>query len=60
MSLCIYQIGSALTGAANPLGLVVAVAIIVALLFGLFRPDPTKKQVFEPASEAVDGAASAA
>ena len=60
VSLCIYQIGSALTGAANPLGLVVAVAIIVALLFGLFRPDPTKKQVFEPASEAVDGAASAA
>ena len=60
VSLCIFQIGSALTGAVNPLGLVVAVAIIAAVLFGLFRPDPSKKQVIELASQTVDGAAPAA
>ena len=42
-ALCVYQIGSAFTGALNPIGLAVAVVIIAFVLFMLFRPDPSKK-----------------
>ena len=37
-SLCIYQIGSALNGSANILGLIVAVAIIAFVVYMLFKP----------------------
>ena len=40
VALCIYQIGSAVSGAMNPIGLAVAVAIIAFALFMLFRPAP--------------------
>ena len=43
VALCIYQIGSALAGDVHVVGLVVAVLIIAAALFGLFRPDPSRK-----------------
>ncbi|MDO4182550.1 MAG: ferrous iron transporter B [Coriobacteriia bacterium] len=43
-ALCVYQIGSAITGDVNPVGLVVAIAIIAFVLFMLFRPDPSKKK----------------
>ncbi len=38
VALCIYQIGSAITGNVNPVGLAVAVVIIAFMLFMLFRP----------------------
>jgi ferrous iron transport protein B len=38
VSLCINQIGNALTGNGNILGLIVAIAIIVLALYMLFRP----------------------
>ena len=38
VALCIYQIGSTLTGHVNVLGLIAAVAIIAFMLYMLFRP----------------------
>lgn len=38
VSLMIYQFGSAFTGNIHPFGLIVAVAILVLILFQLFRP----------------------
>ena len=37
-SLVIYQIGSAVTGNVNPLGLIVAIAVLVGTLYMLFKP----------------------
>ena len=34
----IYQIGSAVTGNVNPLGLIVAIAVLVGTLYMLFKP----------------------
>lgn len=45
VALCIYQIGSALSGDIHGIGLIVSFAIIAAALFGLFRPDPSKKSM---------------
>lgn len=38
VSLCIYQIGSAVTGNVNVIGLIAAIAVIAFLAFMLFRP----------------------
>ena len=38
VALCIYQIGSAINGSVNVLGLIVAVAIIVFAVYMLFKP----------------------
>ena len=38
VSLCIYQIGSAVNGNVNIIGLICAIAIIVYALYMLFRP----------------------
>ena len=40
VALCIYQIGSAIQGDVNPVGLVVAIVIIAVALFMLLRPAP--------------------
>ena len=37
-SLVIYQIGSAVTGNVNPLGLIVAIVVLVGTLYMLFKP----------------------
>ncbi len=42
--LIVYQIGSLLTGGAFGLGSIVAIILLAALLFMLFRPDPYKDQ----------------
>ena len=38
VALIIYQVGLAVTGAANPVGLVVALALLGLMCFQLFRP----------------------
>ena len=38
VALCVYQIGSAFTGGLNIIGLIVAILIVVAFIFLLFRP----------------------
>ena len=38
VALCIYQIGSAINGNVNVLGLIVAAAIIVFAIYMLFKP----------------------
>lgn len=38
VSLIVYQIGSAVSGNVNPIGLIVAIAFIVFMLYMLFRP----------------------
>ena len=42
--LIVYQIGSLLTGGAFGVGSIVAIILLAALLFMLFRPDPYKDQ----------------
>lgn len=42
--LIVYQIGSFLTGGAFGVGSIVAIILLAALLFMLFRPDPYKDQ----------------
>ncbi|MDO4272768.1 MAG: ferrous iron transport protein B [Eubacteriales bacterium] len=42
--LCVYQIGSVLTGGAFGAGTVAALILLAGLLFLLFRPDPYKDQ----------------
>ena len=42
--LIVYQIGSLLTGGAFGVGSIVAIILLAALLFTLFRPDPYKDQ----------------
>ncbi|MBQ3390279.1 MAG: ferrous iron transporter B [Firmicutes bacterium] len=38
VALCIFQIGSAMTGSMNPVGLAVAIAIVAFMAYMLFRP----------------------
>ena len=38
VALCVYQIGSAFSGGLNIIGLIVAILIVVAFIFLLFRP----------------------
>ena len=42
--LCFYQIGSFVTGGAFGIGTVVGFAVLIVMLFLLFRPDPYKDQ----------------
>ena len=42
--LCFYQIGSFVTGGAFGIGTVVGFAVLIVMLFLLFRPDPYKNQ----------------
>ena len=42
--LCVYQIGSFVTGGAFGVGTAVGFLFLIAILFMLFRPDPYKKQ----------------
>ena len=42
--LCVYQIGSFVTGGAFGIGTVVGFAVLIVMLFLLFRPDPYKDQ----------------
>ena len=42
--LCFYQIGSFVTGGAFGIGTVVGLAVLIVMLFLLFRPDPYKDQ----------------
>ena len=42
--LCFYQIGSFVTGGAFGIGTVVGFAVLIVMLFLLFRPDPYKYQ----------------
>lgn len=44
VSLCVYQLGSVLTGGAFGAGTVIALILLAGLLFLLFRPDPYKNQ----------------
>lgn len=44
VSLCIYQIGNALTGNMNALGLAAAIAAIILAVYMLVRPDKSKSQ----------------
>ena len=45
VALCIYHIGSAITGTVNPVGLIVAIAIIAFAIFMLVRPAASKEEV---------------
>ena len=38
VALCIFQIGSAITGSVNPIGLAVAIVIVAFVIFMLVRP----------------------
>ena len=42
--LCFYQIGSFVTGGAFGIGTVIGFAVLIVMLFLLFRPDPYKDQ----------------
>ncbi len=44
VTLCVYQIGSVLTGGAFGAGTVAGIVVLAVLLFLLFRPDPYKDQ----------------
>ena len=44
--LCVYQIGSFVTGGAFGVGTAVGFLFLIAILFMLFRPDPYKNQKF--------------
>ena len=49
ISLMIFQFGSAFTGALQPVGLICAVAVLVLLLYMLFRPYKKQKQIMQTA-----------
>ncbi len=49
ISLMIYQFGSVFTGALQPVGLICAVAVLVLLLYMLFRPYKKQKQIMQTA-----------
>ena len=44
VTLCVYQIGTLVTGGAFGIGTVVGFAVLIVMLFLLFRPDPYKDQ----------------
>ena len=43
ITLIIYQVGSAVTGNIHPIGLVVAIVLIAAIIWGLVRPGYKEK-----------------
>jgi len=45
VSLVIYQVGSAINGSADALGLIAAIAVVIFALFMLIRPDKLSKRV---------------
>ncbi len=47
VALCVYQIGSAFSGGLNIIGLIVAILIVVAFVFLLFRPYKESQTVNE-------------
>ena len=44
MTLCVYQIGTLVTGGGFGVGTAVAFVVVAVMLFLLFRPDPYKDQ----------------
>ena len=44
VSLCVYQIGTLVTGGGFGVGTAVAFVVVAVMLFLLFRPDPYKDQ----------------
>lgn len=48
VTLCVYQIGTLVTGGGFGVGTVVAFIVVAVMLFMLFRPDPYKNQKVYP------------
>jgi len=45
VSMCTYQIGSLAAGSGNVFGVIVSVVLIIAIIYLIFRPEPSKKLI---------------